>query len=274
MPVRKLVLLTLAVTGALLLGTAALRAGSSAAPATAWEGSQPTGQCAIAGFAPGEVPPFQAAAVAELLPEQMPGLRRAYFSMGCFWGSEAMLASCPGVLFTRVGFSGGSFPDPSYSAIGDHVETVEVLFDPDQLSYGQLLDYFWDHHNAHAKPIFRQYASAVFTTDPEQERVARLVRKQRQARAPGEPLLTALQALERFYPAEESHQKYYLSQDPELLERLPCYAEQKLQTRLATKLNALVGRAGKQSELTDQLTALGLSAEQCQALFRRASWPH
>ena len=49
---------------------------------------------------------------------------------------------------------------------------------------------------------------------------------------------------------------------------------QKLQTRLATKLNALVGRAGKQSELTDQLTALGLSAEQCQALFRRASWPH
>ena len=80
---------------------------------------------------------------------------KAYFAMGCFWGSEALMASAPGVVSTRVGFSGGTFPNPSYSAIGDHVETVEVLYDPAVITYPELLRHFWRHHNSRAKPIFR-----------------------------------------------------------------------------------------------------------------------
>lgn len=149
---------------------------------------------------------------AELLARQRPELRRAYFAMGCFWGSEAMLAGCPGVEFTQVGFSGGTTPAPSYSAIGDHVETVEVSYDPQKVSYSQLLDYFWRHHNAHAKPIFRQYASAIFTLGSVEAQRAKESRNARRS-AQGEPLLTAVLPLERFYPAEASHQKHYLQQD-------------------------------------------------------------
>jgi peptide-methionine (S)-S-oxide reductase len=203
----------------------------------------------------------------------MTGLRKAYFSMGCFWGSEAMLASCPGVIFTRVGFAGGTLPNPSYSAIGDHVETVEVLFDPDQVTYARLLDHFWSHHNGHAKPIFRQYASAIFTTDESQAKAAKEVRETRQGASPGAPLLTAIIPLPRFFPADTGHQKYYLSQDPALLAKLPRHGGQKLETRLATKMNALVGRAGDRAELMAQLKHLGLASEVAEALLARASWP-
>jgi methionine-S-sulfoxide reductase len=228
--------------------------------------------CTIAGVPDGEAPELHASPIAELLPTQMPKLRKAYFSMGCFWGSEAMLASCPGVMFTRVGFTGGTLPNPSYSAIGDHVETVEVSFDPDQVSYIQLLDHFWSHHNAHAKPIFRQYASAIFTEDEGQEQAARKMRENRRSSS-GDRLLTAIKPLQTFYPADAGHQKYYLSQDPELLERLPRHGEQKLDTRLATKLNALAGHAGQRQHIQNALTELGLSEASTEALLQRADWP-
>jgi len=229
--------------------------------------------CTIAGVPQGQVPPLEASPIAELLPSQMTGLQKAYFSMGCFWGSEAMLASCPGVMFTRAGFTGGTLPNPSYSAIGDHVETVEVIFDPDQVSYNQLLDHFWSHHNGHAKPIFRQYASAIFTTDESQEQAAKKVRESRLAASPGDPLLTAIKPLQQFFPADSGHQKYYLSQDPDLLAKLPRHGQQKLETRLATKLNAVVGHAGDRAQIKNELTDLGLSAEVAEALLARASWP-
>lgn len=270
MPVRKVALPLLAsaiVAWATAYGVAPSGPTGAATPAAEVGGTQ----CAIGGFPQGEVPPLGAAPLAELLPEQTANLERAYFSMGCFWGSEAMLGSCPGVLFTRVGFTGGSLPDPSYAAIGDHVETVEVLYDPGQVSYERLLEHFFDHHNAHAKPIFRQYASAVFATNRAQEQAARALRQRREA-GWGQPILTAVRPLDRFYPAEPSHQKYYLSQDPDLLERLPRYGAQKLETRLATKLNALSAKAGDRTALLEEMRGLGLSEAVCEALFARVSW--
>lgn len=231
-----------------------------------------TSSCSIAGAPQGKLPQLTPSPIAELLPEQMPRLEKAYFSMGCFWGSEAMLASCPGVMFTRVGFTGGTLPDPSYSAIGDHVETVEVLFDPEQVSYRSLLDHFWSHHNAHAKPIFRQYASAIFCSTAQQEQTAKETREKREASTSGQPLLTAIMPLEKFYPADPGHQKYYLSQDPELLRQLPRFGHQRVETRLATKLNALVGRSGRREDLKVALAELGLSDETSEALLIRAGW--
>lgn len=196
---------------------------------------------------------------------------KAYFSMGCFWGSEAMLASCPGVLHTRTGFTGGQTPNPSYSAIADHVETVEVTFDPALTSFEQLLDHFWDHHNARAKPIFRQYASAIFTTSKIQTIEAKSARSQRQTEGGSDPILTAVIPLQKFYPAEAYHQKYYLQQDTELAKLLP--GSDKYSTQLATKLNALAGRAGDRDLLIEALSPFGLTAPQAEALFRRACWP-
>lgn len=235
-------------------------------------GSSGSARCNIPIDPTADVPPLALSPLAELLPEQMSGLRRAYFSMGCFWGSEAMLASAPGVLFTRAGFSGGRLPNPSYSAIGDHVETVEVIYDPEKISYEALLDHFWSHHNAHAKPIFRQYASAVFTDGTDQQEAALAQRRRRQASSKDDPLLTAVLPLERFYPAEESNQKYYLGADEKLLAALPRHGGNRLRTRLAGKLNAVAGRQGDRNQLKSSLVELGLTSESAEALLLRASW--
>ena len=199
-------------------------------------------------------------------------LQKAYFAMGCFWGSEALLASAEGVVGTRVGFSGGTLENPDYSAIGDHVETVEVLFDPSKTSYQALLFHFWKNHNSRAKPIFRQYASAIFCLDEEQMSLAKLERRKWQAETGEERVMTTILKASPFYPAAESHQKYYLQQDQILLDSLPG-RQNRLETLLATKLNAVSGRAGDRATLELSLSQLGIEAQAQDLLFRRALWP-
>lgn len=204
--------------------------------------------------------------------DSLPGTRKAYFAMGCFWGSESMLGSLPGVLGTRVGFSGGTAPDPSYSNIGDHVETVEVTYDPQKVTYQQLLDHFWAHHNARAKPIFRQYASAIFCETPQEETEAKAERASLQEKGGTDKLLTAILPFKAFYPASDNHQKYYLQQDKALFKALQ---EQHLALNsvLATKLNSVAGADGDRAQLARSLSELGLEPEVQAELFRRARWP-
>jgi peptide-methionine (S)-S-oxide reductase len=226
------------------------------------------GQCQISFVDEGYAPRFSVNDTALEVPTS-DDYQKAYFAMGCFWGSEALLASAPGVVATRVGFSGGTLANPSYSAIGDHVETVEVLYDPAVISYEQLLQHFWRHHNARAKPIFRQYASAVFCLEKTQIESAK---KQRQAwQAEGkEKILTAVLPATEFYPAAENHQKYYLRQDPILLESLP--KQDRFDTVLAAKLNAISGRAGERSDLEHTLTQFGIDTDSQEVLFSRSVW--
>ena len=204
-------------------------------------------------------------------PLTAPSHKRAYFSMGCFWGSEALMGSAPGVVLTRVGFAGGTLENPSYSAIGDHVETVEVIYDPEQIDYSTLLRHFWTHHNARAKPIFRQYASAVFCSSQEQIDAAKAVREEWQTKG-DDKVLTAVLPLNKFYPAAENHQKYYLQQDAKLLQSLPG-EEHRLHTVLATKLNAVSGRSGEREILEQTLSELGVDSKAQSVLFKRAIWP-
>lgn len=204
-------------------------------------------------------------------PMTNPTYKRAYFSMGCFWGSEAMMGSAPGVVLTRVGFTGGTLPNPSYSAIGDHVETVEVVYDPEKIDYAGLLRHFWTHHNARAKPIFRQYASAVFCSQKEEIVLAKTVREEWEKKGE-EKVLTAVLPLKQFYPAAENHQKYYLQQDVKLMQSLPG-EQNRLETVLATKLNAVSGRAGERDKLEATLTDLGINLQAQAVLFKRAIWP-
>lgn len=235
--------------------------------------SVPVGQsqCRISLIDEQHNPEFQVDQSALLVPSR-PELRRAYFAMGCFWGSEAILASADGVVSTRVGFSGGSLENPSYSAIGDHVETVEVVYDPATISYEKLLSHFWKHHNARAKPIFRQYASAIFCLSDEELEKAKAERKLWQVSTGEEKILTAVLDLQKFYPAGQHHQKYYLQQDSVLADSLPS-GEGRLRSLLATKLNAVAGRAGERESLEQQLKALGIDQKARELLFRRAVWP-
>jgi len=206
------------------------------------------------------------------VPSQNPNLRKVYVAMGCFWGSEALMGSADGVRSTRVGFSGGTLPDPTYSRIGDHAETVEILYDPKVTNFETLIQHFWQNHNARAKPIFRQYASAIFCLDSEQSELARRTRDRWQESSGKERIQTAILPFERFYPAGEAHQKHYLQQDPKLLNGLPADPE-RLQTRLATKLNSIAARSGERTELEKSLDRFGIDKRAQQALFRRASWP-
>ena len=87
----------------------------------------------------------------ETLTANLEGMQRATFAAGCFWGMEATLREIEGVVATRVGYSGGTVTDPSYEQVCSdttgHAEAVEVWFDPDVVSYGELLDMFWSIHD-------------------------------------------------------------------------------------------------------------------------------
>ena len=146
------------------------------------------------------------------------GTEKAMFAAGCFWGVEAAFRSVPGVVATAVGYSGGRTKNPTYEDVctdrTGHAEVVQVEFDPSRVSYGQLLDVFWNEHdptqvNRQGPDIGSQYRSAVFYSTPEQRAAAvaskEAVEKSGRYR---KPIATEISPASEFFPAEEYHQKY------------------------------------------------------------------
>jgi len=76
---------------------------------------------------------------------------KATFALGCFWGPDGLFGATPGVIRTRVGFTGGSKAAPTYKSLGDHTEAIEIDFDPKEITYDKLLDMFWTHHDPTAR---------------------------------------------------------------------------------------------------------------------------
>jgi peptide-methionine (S)-S-oxide reductase len=145
-------------------------------------------------------------------------VERAVFGAGCFWGVESVFRETPGVLSTGVGYAGGTVPNPTYEQVctdtTGHAEVVEVLFDPGQVSYDQLLDVFFNNHNPtqlnRQGPDFgKQYRSVVFYADDAQ-RVAAEAAKNRAAGSGkfSKPVVTEISPLTTYYPAEDYHQQY------------------------------------------------------------------
>lgn len=144
---------------------------------------------------------------------------QATFAAGCFWGVEAAFARTDGVIETQVGYTGGSKTDPTYKEVctdrTGHAEAVLVTFDPDKISFPELLDVFWTNHDPttvdrQGPDVGSQYRSAIFFHDPEQERLARAsIDEVNQSGVFRRKIVTQVVPAGKFYPAEEYHQKYF-----------------------------------------------------------------
>jgi peptide-methionine (S)-S-oxide reductase len=145
-------------------------------------------------------------------------MAEATFAAGCFWGVEAAFRQVPGVLETTVGYSGGDYPNPSYKDVCSgktgHAEVVRVRYDPERVTYEQLLDVFWNEHDPTTKnrqgwDVGTQYRSAIFFHDVDQKRAATASRDRLEASGRfRRPIVTEITPVSDFYPAEEYHQRY------------------------------------------------------------------
>ncbi len=150
----------------------------------------------------------------------MPGKREtAVFGGGCFWCTEAIFSALRGVETVTSGYAGGKMVDPGYDQVSmgttGHAEVVQVEFDPEVVSYGTLLEVFFATHdpttmNRQGADVGTQYRSAVFTTNDAQTQAAKAyVEKLEAGEYAGRKIVTEVAPLDRFYTAEEYHQKYF-----------------------------------------------------------------
>ncbi|MDQ6780363.1 MAG: peptide-methionine (S)-S-oxide reductase MsrA [Candidatus Eremiobacteraeota bacterium] len=149
-------------------------------------------------------------------------MEKATFGAGCFWGVEEEFRQLPGVLDTKVGYTGGTLENPSYKDVctdrTGHAEVVQVTFDPERMSYEQLVDAFWDLHdpttlNRQGPDSGSQYRSAIFFHSPEQQATAlRSLDAVSRAARFKRPIVTTIEPAQAFYEAEEYHQRYLQKQ--------------------------------------------------------------
>jgi len=152
-------------------------------------------------------------------------MQQAMFGLGCFWGAERKFWQSPGVYTTAVGYAGGLTPNPSYQEVctgyTGHNEVVLVVFDPNQISYGQLLKVFWESHDPtqgmrQGNDVGTQYRSGIYVFDENQFKAAELSRErfQRDLLENGLGMITTeILSAPTFYYAEEYHQQY-LAKNP------------------------------------------------------------
>jgi peptide-methionine (S)-S-oxide reductase len=144
---------------------------------------------------------------------------RAMFAAGCFWKTQFVFSKVPGVLSTKVGYSGGTTAKPSYKQVcsntSGHAETVLVEFDPAKVTFHKLLEVFWSNHdpttvNRQGPDFGSQYRSVIFYTNPEQRQEALAYKDElNQSHKFANPIATEIVAAGAFYDAEEYHQNYY-----------------------------------------------------------------
>jgi peptide-methionine (S)-S-oxide reductase len=143
--------------------------------------------------------------------------QKATFAAGCFWGVEEAFRKVKGVVSTRVSYTGGWVRNPSYQQVcaGEtgHAEAVEVTFDPQQVSYQELLELFWNIHdpttlNRQGWDVGTQYRSAIFVHSEDQRKIAEASRQEASGKY-RDPIVTEVVDAKEFWPAEEYHQRYF-----------------------------------------------------------------
>ena len=146
-------------------------------------------------------------------------LQKATFAAGCFWCTQATFDKIKGVKSTRAGYTGGHVKNPTYEQVCSHTtghaEALEVTFDPNEVSYQQLLDAFWRSINPTQKnqqfyDEGDQYRTVIFTHNDEQKSIAEASRKALEDSGKfSKPIVTEIAPVTEFYPAEDYHQQYY-----------------------------------------------------------------
>jgi peptide-methionine (S)-S-oxide reductase len=146
-------------------------------------------------------------------------MEKATFAAGCFWGVEAAFRQIDGVVETAVGYSGGDFDRPSYEDVCSgktgHAESVMVVFDPQRITYEQLLDIFWNCHdptteNRQGPDVGSQYRSMIFYHNDAQRAAAAASKERHQRCVPSRrPIVTEIVPATTFHRAEEYHQRYF-----------------------------------------------------------------
>lgn len=175
----------------------------------------------------------------------------------------------PGVLRTRVGYSGGTQKNPDYHDLKDHSETVHIQFDPSVISYPQLLRAFWANHE-YATPIDKQYKSAVFYNNETQKAEAEASVKEVAAKKLGNPayhgkkILTVIEPATLFYVAELFHQKYFLQCNGKLFKELQkqgvyIRVEDVTSDRMSASLNGFLAGHGTMGALMAEVDSWPVS---------------
>jgi peptide-methionine (S)-S-oxide reductase len=139
---------------------------------------------------------------------------RAVLAGGCFWGMQDLIRKLPGVLMTRVGYTGGDVPNATYRNHGSHAEAIEIIFDPAKISYRRLLEFFFQIHNPttlnrQGNDVGASYRSAIFYVDDDQKKVAEDTIADVDASGlwPGKAV-TEVTPVGDFWEAEPEHQDY------------------------------------------------------------------
>lgn len=138
----------------------------------------------------------------------------AILAGGCFWGMQDLLRCYPGVISTRVGYTGGDVPNATYSHHGTHAEALEVVFDPQKLSYRKLLEFFFQIHdpttlNRQGNDAGTSYRSAIFyTTDEQRQTAVETITDVNAAKLWPGKVVTQVEPASTFWEAEPDHQDY------------------------------------------------------------------
>lgn len=146
-------------------------------------------------------------------------MKKATFGSGCFWCTEAVFQDVAGVDSVVSGYSGGKIANPTYREVCSertgHAEVVQITYDPDTITYDELLEIFWKTHdpttlNRQGNDVGTQYRSVVYYHDDEQKELAESYKDKLNASgAYSDPVVTEISPLDKFYPAEDYHQNYY-----------------------------------------------------------------
>lgn len=140
--------------------------------------------------------------------------KKSVLAGGCFWGLEDLLRTQPGVIDTEAGYTGGKNDNPDYNNHPGHAEAVEITYDPTTTDYKNLLDFFFQIHNPttlnqQGNDIGTSYRSAIFyATDEEKLAAEDMIEIVNESGRWADPVVTTLEPLTKFWPAEEYHQDY------------------------------------------------------------------
>lgn len=171
---------------------------------------------------------------------------------------------------TRVGYAGGTKADPTYYALGDHTETIQMDYDPAVISYERLLAVFWDSHDPAEPAWSRQYMSILFPHDEEQKRLAEASKARESARL-GKKILTEIRPAGVFYRAEEEHQKHLLRFEREIDRELRAFYpafDAYVDSTAVARINGYLGGYGTTAELQQDLPGFGLSPQTAERLAK------